>query len=76
MKREEILSTIEWLSHSQEYYGRVLRDLQETEKEDPAEYENAMQILEAQDFHSAVDLVNFFEAGMKTNKETEEKDVS
>lgn len=61
MKREEILKIIEGLSHSQGLYGRILRDLKDLEQENPEEYEECMQTLEAQNFKEPLDLIRYIE---------------
>ena len=58
MDRKKILETIEQLSLSQGFYGRLLRDIESLEEE---KFEELMEFLEEQKFSDAVDLVLFFE---------------
>lgn len=61
MNREEILEAIRQLAQSQGFYGRLLRQLEETREEDPEEYEHIMTELEAQGFNETLDLVLYLE---------------
>ena len=61
MTREDILDTIEELSYSQGFYGRLLAALQDAEINRPAAYEEFMRDLEAQCFTEPVELVMYLE---------------
>lgn len=61
MGREQILQAIQELAYSQGFYGRLLRAFRELEEEDPDRYEEAMQVLEAQNFGDTVEMVMYFE---------------
>lgn len=58
MKREQIMATIQSLSHSQGMYGRLLANIQELDAE---EYDKLMTALEAENFNDPVDLVMYIE---------------
>lgn len=58
MKREEILSIIEGLSHSQGFYDRLLKEI-ETMDED--EKEETLTMLENQKFKDAAELCDYVE---------------
>lgn len=62
MKMSEILSTIEELSYSQGFYGRLLRDIMELKETDEDGYEELKKTLENQHFETTLDMVLFFEA--------------
>ncbi len=53
MTKQEIYETIESLSHSQGFYGRVLKRIEE----EP----NILDFLAEQDFNDSVDLILFLE---------------
>lgn len=61
MTMSEILNAIHELSQSQGFYGRLLRDLLQMKKNDPARYEAVKQELEVQKFGDTVDMVLYFE---------------
>ncbi|NCC80491.1 MAG: hypothetical protein EOM07_12915 [Clostridia bacterium] len=61
MTRKEILETIEMLSRSQGFYGRLLRDLEIMRENDPYPYEAFMKELENEEFRDPVDMVLYFE---------------
>lgn len=61
MTGEEILDTIQSLSHSQGFYCRIYDAIKELERNDPEQYELFMENLVAQDFKDPVDVVLFFE---------------
>lgn len=62
MKRDELLNIIEGLSHSQGFYGRLLRRLIELKNEEPENYENLMLEWENENFTDAVDFVIYLES--------------
>lgn len=61
MDRNQILNAIESLSHSQGFYGRILRNLNELKEESEEKYEQAMSELEAQNFKDELEMVLYFE---------------
>ena len=61
MKMNEIVSVIEMLSHSQGFYGRLLRSIQELKQENEAEYNELTNYLESQNFSDSLDVILFFE---------------
>lgn len=61
MKEAQILETIEKLSRSQGLYGRILRDLEEMQKNDPDTYKETIELLEKQDFKTELDLILYIE---------------
>ena len=61
MKMNEIISVIEMLSHSQGFYGRLFRSIQELKQENETEYNELKHYLESQNFSDTLDVVMFFE---------------
>lgn len=61
MKMNEIIDVIEVLSHSQGFYGRLLRSIYELKQENEEEYNELKHYLESQNFSDALDVVLFFE---------------
>ena len=61
MKREQIMQVIRSLAKSQGFYGRLLRDIQELQKNDPEEADRLLSMLEAQKFNDALDVILYFE---------------
>lgn len=59
MSEQEIMKTIEDLSHSQGFYGRILRYLQECDSDT---YRQIMDVLVAQHFKEPLDLVLYLES--------------
>lgn len=62
MKINQILAEIESLSHSQGFYGRLLRALLDCKNNDPEQWENVVVELEGQNFKDPVDMVLYFES--------------
>ena len=62
MNREQIMEAIRLLAHSQGSYGRLYRDLCEMREEDPDRFDEAMTMLEEENFKDAVDLVMYLES--------------
>ena len=58
----EIISVIEMLSHSQGFYGRLLRSIYELKQENETEYNELKNYLESQNFSDTLDVVLFFES--------------
>lgn len=61
MKMDEIISVIEMLSHSQGFYGRLLRSIYELKQENETEYNELKNYLESQNFSDTLDVVLFLE---------------
>ena len=61
MKMNEIISVIEMLSHSQGFYGRILRSIYELKQENETEYNELKSHLESQNFSDSLDVIMFFE---------------
>ena len=61
MTKEDILDTIQSLSHSQGLYSRLYEHLRDLEENDPEQFEWFMNHLQQQHFKDPVDLVLFFE---------------
>lgn len=62
MKMDEIIDVVEMLSHSQGFYGRLLRSIQELKQENETEYNELKNYLESQNFNDSLDVVLFFES--------------
>ena len=62
MKMNEIVSVIEMLSHSQGFYGRLLRSILELKQEDETGYNELKNYLESQNFSDTLDVIMFFES--------------
>lgn len=58
----EIIDIIEMLSHSQGFYGRLLRSIFELKQENETEYNELKNYLESQNFSDSIDVVLFFES--------------
>lgn len=61
MKMNDIMSVIEMLSHSQGFYGRLLRSIYELKQENETEYNELKNYLESQNFSDSLDVIMFFE---------------
>ena len=61
MKMNEIINVIEMLSHSQGFYGRLLRSILELKEENETEYNELKNYLESQNFSDDLDVILFFE---------------
>lgn len=61
MDREQIMQVIRSLAKSQGFYGRLLHDIQELQKNDTEEADRLLSVLEAQKFHDELDVILFFE---------------
>lgn len=61
MSWREVIDVIKMLAHSQGFYGRLLRSIEEQYEEDYENWEAFMQYLEEQKFKDALDVVMFFE---------------
>ena len=61
LKMNDILNVITDLSHSQGFYGRLLKQIYEIRDNDPDAYDELCEQLEAQEFRTSLDVVLFFE---------------
>lgn len=61
MDIEQILAAIRSLAESQGYYGRLYNELQEMQTNDPDQWEEVKNTLEAQNFKDSLDMVMYFE---------------
>lgn len=61
MKYNEIKKVIKNLSQSQGFYGRLLNQINEVEKNDTNKFKKLVKYLELQKFKDPVDIVLFFE---------------
>ena len=61
MDREQIMQVIRNLAKSQGFYGRLLHDIQELQKNDHEEADRLLSVLEAQKFNDALDVILYFE---------------
>lgn len=61
MKMKDILNTIEILSRSQGFYGRLLMSIMRLKEESEEDYQLLVEQLEGQNFRDTLDLVLFFE---------------
>ena len=58
---DQVIEVIEMLSHSQGFYGRLLREIIEMKENDVDRFEEFKELIEQQDFQDPVDVVMFFE---------------
>lgn len=61
MDIEQIMAAIRSLAQSQGYYGRLYKELQEMQTNDPDQWDEVKNTLEAQNFKDSLDMVMFFE---------------
>ena len=61
MSREQIMLVIRRLASSQGFYGRLLHNIQELQKNDPEEADKVFSVLEAQKFNDVLDVILYFE---------------
>lgn len=61
MSIEEIMSAIRSLAGSQGFYGRLYNELWEMQTNDPDQWEEVKNTLEAQNFNDTLDMVLYFE---------------
>lgn len=58
---DQVIEVIEMLSHSQGFYGRLLREIIEMKENDVERFEEFKWLIEQQEFQNPVDVVMFFE---------------
>lgn len=61
MDIEQILAAIRSLAQSQGYYGRLYDEMQKMQTNDPDQWEEVKNTLEAQNFKDSLDMVMYFE---------------
>lgn len=58
---DDVINILIELSHSQGFYGRLLRDLSEIKEYEPERFELFVAEIESQEFTSPLDVVMYFE---------------
>ena len=58
---EKVIEVVQMLSHSQGFYGRLLKEINYIQEYEPEKFEEFKEIIEAQEFKDPVDVVLFFE---------------
>ena len=61
MDREQIMQVIRSLAKSQGFYGRLLHDIQELQRNEPEEADRLLSVLEVQKFNDELDVILYFE---------------
>lgn len=61
MSKQDILDTINDLSHSQGLYSRLRQSLNDLAESEPEKYNSFMEHLQQQHFKDPVDLILYFE---------------
>ena len=57
----DVIDIIDTLSHSQGFYGRLLRDIYELKKYEPEMFMMFVDEIESQNFTNVLDIVMYFE---------------
>ena len=57
----DVIDIIDTLSHSQGFYGRLLRDIYELKKYEPEMFMMFVDEIESHNFTNALDIVMYFE---------------
>ena len=57
----DVIDIIDTLSHSQGFYGRLLRDIYELKKYEPEMFMMFVDEIESQNFTNTLDIVMYFE---------------
>ena len=58
---DDVIDIIDTLSHSQGFYGRLLRDIYELKKYEPEMFMMFVDEIESQNFTNVLDIVMYFE---------------
>ena len=58
---DDVINIIDTLSHSQGFYGRLLRDIYELKKYEPEMFAMFVDEIESQNFTNILDIVMYFE---------------
>ena len=61
MDIEQIMTAIRSLAESQGFYGRLYENMQSVQANDPEQWAEIKETLEAQNFKDSLDMVIFFE---------------
>jgi len=58
---DQVIEVVEMLSHSQGFYGRLLKDIMYMKENDVDKFEEFKELIELMGFENPVDVVMFFE---------------
>lgn len=58
---DDVINIIDTLSHSQGFYGRLLRDIYELKKYEPEIFTMFVDEIESQNFTNTLDIIMYFE---------------
>jgi hypothetical protein len=58
---DDVIDIIDTLSHSQGFYGRLLRDIYELKRYEPEMFAMFVNEIESQNFTNTLDIVMYFE---------------
>lgn len=58
---DQVIEVVEMLSHSQGFYGRLLKDIMYMKENDVDKFEEFKDLIELMGFENPVDVVMFFE---------------
>lgn len=58
---DQVIEVIEMLSHSQGFYGRLLKDIMYMKEYEPDKFDDFKWLIELKEFHTPIDVVMFFE---------------
>lgn len=58
---DQVIEVIEMLSHSQGFYGRLLKDINYMKENAPDKFEEFTWLIELKEFQTPIDVVMFFE---------------
>ena len=58
---DDVIDIIDTLSHSQGFYGRLLRDIYELKRYEPEMFAMFVDEIESQNFTNTLDIVMYFE---------------
>ena len=58
---EQVIEVVEMMSHSQGFYGRLLKDIMYMKEFEPDKFEEFKELIELMGFENPVGVVMFFE---------------
>lgn len=58
---DQVIEVVEMMSHSQGFYGRLLKDIMYMKENDVDKFEEFKELIELMGFENPVDVVMFFE---------------
>lgn len=58
---DQVIEVVEMMSHSQGFYGRLLKDIMHMKENDVDKFEEFKELIELMDFTDPLDVVMFFE---------------